>query len=179
MNSISLGLALLLLGLPISKQEAKPPDSMKDCPMHAQHMVQQSHHATMESHGDQAMGFPHDKTTHHFRLISDGGTIEVTANDPNDKANTEAIRSHLSHIAKMFGEGDFSAPMFTHDIVPPGITTMKLMKSAIHYAYEELPSGGRVQIQSADQVALASIHDFLRFQIAEHQTGDSVEVNQK
>lgn len=179
MNRIALGLALLLLGLPISAQETKPVDSMKDCPMHAQHMDQQSHQATMESHGDQAMGFPHDKTTHHFRLLSDGGSIEVTANAPNDKANTEAIRSHLSHIAKAFAEGDFSAPMFTHDTVPPGVTTMKLMKPAIHYAYEELPSGGRVRIQSADPIALASIHDFLRFQIAEHQTGDPVEVAEK
>jgi hypothetical protein len=179
MNSIALGLALLLLGLPISAQEAKPLDSMKDCPMHAQHMAQQSRHAAMESHGDRAMGFPHDKTTHHFRLLSDGGTVEVTANDPNDNANTQAIRSHLSHIAKMFAEGDFSGPMFTHDTVPPGVTTMKLMKSAIHYAYEELPPGGRVRIQSVDPIALASIHDFLRFQIAEHQTGDSVEVAEK
>src|SRR5437899_2168541 len=115
--NIVLGLALLLLASPIAAQETKPAGSMKDCPMHAQHMAQQSHHSTMESHGDQAMGFPHDKTTHHFRLISDGGTIEVTVNDPNDKANTEAIRSHLSHIAKMFGDGNFSAPMFTHDTV--------------------------------------------------------------
>lgn len=179
MNSIALGLALLLLGFPIFAQEKKPTDSMKDCPMHAQHMAQQSHHATVISHGDQAMGFPHDKTTHHFRLISDGGAIEVTSNHPNDKANTEAIRSHLSHIAMMFGDGDFSAPTFTHDTVPPGVTTMKLMKSAIHYTYEELPTGGRVRIQSADPIAVASIHDFLRFQIAEHETGDSVEVAQK
>ena len=179
MNRIAIGLSLLLLGLPLSAQGAKPADSMKDCPMHAQHMAQQSHHANMEKHGDQAMGFPHDKTTHHFRLLSDGGSIEVTTNDPNDKANAEAIRSHLSHIRTMFGNGDFSAPMFTHDTVPPGVTTMKLMKSSIHYAYEELPSGGRVQIQSADPIALASIHDFLRFQIAEHETGDSVEVAKK
>jgi hypothetical protein len=179
MNRIAIGLSLLLLSLPLSAQEAKAADSMKDCPMHAQHMAKQSHHATMESHGDQAMGFPHEKTTHHFLLISDGGSIEVTTNDPNDKANAEAIRAHLSHIAKMFGEGDFSAPILTHDTVPPGVTTMKLMKSAIHYTYEELPSGGRVRIQSADPIALASIHDFLRFQITEHQTGDSVEVGEK
>jgi len=179
MNSIALALALLLLGFPIFAQGTKPADSMKDCPMHAQHMAQRSHHATMESHGDQAMGFPHDKTTHHFRLISDGGAIEVTANDPKDKANIEAIRSHLSHIATMFADGDFSSPMFTHDTVPPGATTMKLMKSAIHYAYVEFPAGGTVRIQSADPIAVACIHDFLRFQIAEHETGDSVEVAQK
>ena len=52
------------------------------------------------------MGFPHDKTTHHFRMATNGGAIEVTANEATDKANLEAIRLHLSHLAKMFGNGD-------------------------------------------------------------------------
>jgi TusA-related sulfurtransferase len=69
--------------------------------------------------------------------------------------------------------------MFVHDSLPPGVTTMKLMKSAIHYAYEEMPSGGRVRIKSGDPIAVASIHDFIRFQITEHQTGDALEVEQK
>jgi hypothetical protein len=56
---------------------------------------------------------------------------------------------------------------------------MKLMKSAIHYAYEEMPSGGRVRIKSGDPIGVASIHDFMRFQITEHQTGDALEVAQK
>jgi hypothetical protein len=86
---------------------------------------------------------------------------------------------HLSHIAVMFGSGDFSTPMFIHAGVPPGATTMKLMKSQISYKYEQMPSGARVRIQSADPIALAAIHDFLRFQITDHQTGDSLEVAQK
>ena len=141
--------------------------------MHDSHAA---HHAVVESHGDQAMGFPHDKTAHHFRMTSDGGAIELTVNDLNDKTNTAAIRSHLSHIATMFGSGDFSTPMFVHDGVPPGVTTMKLMKSAIHYTYEEAPSGGRVRLKSDDPIAVAAIHDFIRFQITDHQTGDSLEV---
>ena len=121
------------------------------------------------------MGFSHDATTHHFRMAPDGGVIEVTANYANDKTSTEAIRSHLSHIAVMFGNGDFSTPMFVHDGVPPGVTTMKLLKAAIRYQYEEISYGGRVRIESSDPIALAAIHDFLRFQISDHQTGDSVE----
>jgi TusA-related sulfurtransferase len=166
----------LLLASPVFAQEAKPDDSMKDCPMHDQHAA---HHAAVESHGDQAMGFPRDKTTHHFRLLPDGGAIEVAANDPNDKSNIGAIRSHLSHIAMMFADGDFSTPMFVHDGVPPGVTTMKLLKSEIRYTYEEMPSGGAVRIKSDDPVALAAIHDFIRFQITDHQTGDSLEVAKK
>jgi hypothetical protein len=165
-------LPLLLLVMPVVAQDTKQ-DDMKDCPMHAQHTL---HHAVVQSRGDQAMGYPHDKTTHHFRMLSDGGAIEATANDPNDKANTTAIRSHLSHIAAMFSDADFSTPMFVHDGVPPGVTTMKLMKSAIHYTYEEMPNGGKVRIKSDDPIALAAIHDFLRFQINEHQTGDSLKI---
>jgi TusA-related sulfurtransferase len=165
-------LPLLLLGLPAFGQDTKQ-DDMKDCPMHAQHTAQ-SHQAMVESHGDQAMGFPHDKTTHHFRMLSNGGVIEVRVNNRDDKPNIAAIRSHLKHIARMFSKGDFSTPMLVHDGVPPGTTTMKLMKTTIHYDYEEMPTGGRVRIEANDPIAVAAINDFLRFQITEHQTGDSL-----
>ncbi len=170
--------AAVLVGLALSafSQDAKRDDAMKNCPMHD---GSQAHHAVVESHGDQAMGFPYDKTTHHFRMAVDGGAIEVNVNDSTDKTNVEAIRMHLSHIAQMFGNGDFSAPMFIHDGIPPGATTMTLMKSQITYKYEETPLGGRVRIQSTNPIALAAIHDFIRFQIMEHQTGDSLEEGQK
>jgi hypothetical protein len=79
------------------------------------------HQADVEKHGDEAMGFPHDKTTHHFLLYSDGGAIEVTVNDNKDSQNLQAIRSHLTHIVTMFSNGEFSIPMFVHDQVPPGV----------------------------------------------------------
>lgn len=175
-----LAAATLLLGcLPAipsvaqdSKQSSKS-DDMQNCPMHQQHM-EDAHHAAVNKHGDQAMGFAHYKTTHHFLLASDGGTIDLTTNEAGDKTNAEAIRSHLSHIALAFTDGDFSAPMFIHDGIPPGVTTMQLLKAAIHYQYEEITSGGRVRIVSADPIAVAAIHDFLRFQITEHRTGDNL-----
>ena len=49
----------------------------KSCPIHNEHAKGSSQHlAGVEKRGDQAMGFPHNKTTHHFRLYSDGGAIE-------------------------------------------------------------------------------------------------------
>jgi len=152
-----------------------PSTSETTCPMHASHMGSDAHHAMVESHGDKAMGFPHDKTTHHFRLPEDGGAIEVTANDPKDSANIDAIRMHLTHIAQVFSEGDFSIPMFVHDTVPPGVTTMKLLKEKVHFEYHSIEAGGRVSIVSQDPVAQAAIHDFLRFQITDHRTGDTLE----
>ena len=58
---------------------------MKSCPMHPQ--TKSEHQADIEKHGDMAMGFPHDQTTHHFRLLPDGGAIEVTVNDAKDIEN--------------------------------------------------------------------------------------------
>jgi TusA-related sulfurtransferase len=122
------------------------------------------------------MGFPRDKTAHHFRLYSDGGAIEVTANDSNDSENIKAIRGHLEHIATMFSNGDFSTPMFVHDQVPPGVPIMKDKRAQISYTFEQSPSGAIVRIKTTDPDALKAVRDFLRFQIEEHHTGDATEV---
>jgi hypothetical protein len=125
------------------------------------------------------MGFDHEKTTHHFTLTTDGGIIAVSANDESDTASRDAIRNHLSHIATMFAAGDFDAPMLIHDQVPPGVPVMKEKKAAIRYTFEETKTGGRVVISTADPKAVSAIHDFLHFQISDHQTGDSGEVKPK
>jgi hypothetical protein len=115
--------------------------------MHKEHMKEASQHQVdVEKNGDKAMGFPHDKTTHHFRLYSDGGAIEVTVNDRKDSQNLQAIRSHLTHIASMFSNGEFSIPLFVHDQVPPGVPMMKDKHAEISYSFEELSAGGRVRI---------------------------------
>jgi hypothetical protein len=56
------------------------------------------------------------------------------------------------------------------------VTTMKLLKEKIRFAYQPLEGGGRVSMASEDAVALAAIHDFLRFQITDHRTGDPLQV---
>lgn len=160
----------LFSGLQLGAQD------MQSCPMHKEHVKEaMQHQADVEKHGDEAMGFPHDKTTHHFRLYSDGGAIEVTVNDSKDSQNMQAIRSHLAHIATMFSNGEFSIPIFVHDQVPPGVPVMKDKRAEISYAFEELPTGGRVRIKTANADALEAVHDFLRFQISDHHTGDTVE----
>ncbi len=137
------------------------------------------HHSGVDSRGDHVMGFDHDKTTHHFLLTASGGIIQVTANAEADTASRDAIRSHLSHIAVMFAEGNFDAPMLIHDRVPPGVPVMKEKGKAIHWTYVELPSGGQVVIATDDPAARAAIHEFLRFQIEDHRTGDPLEVGKE
>jgi hypothetical protein len=136
-----------------------------------------SHHAGVDERGDRVMGFDHTKTTHHFRLMAAGGVIEVSANSEDDEASRDAVRAHLAHIAKMFAEGNFDAPMFIHDRVPPGVTVLKRDREAIRWVYEDTPTGGRVVATTKSSAALEAIHAFLRFQIEDHRTGDSTEIS--
>lgn len=172
--------AALLLALLVSLaggQDTKQDDGMKNCPMHDQHTKTSSQHQSdVEKHGDEAMRFAHEKTTHHFLVYTDGGSIEVTANDDKDTGSVQAIRAHLAHIATMFSVGNFSIPMFVHDQVPPGVDVMKTHRNEISYSFEEIPSGGRVRIKASSGDTLTAVRDFLRFQIEDHHTGDSTDL---
>ena len=152
---------------------------MASCPMHQQHMMQKAdaaHHHGVESRGDEAMGFSHEKTTHHFRLLRDGGAIEVEANDPKDAANRDQIRTHLSQIAEMFAAGNFETPLFIHGETPTGVADMKRLREAIGYRFETTAQGGRVRITARSPEAIQAVHEFLKFQITDHQTGDPLTV---
>ncbi|MFN7940997.1 MAG: hypothetical protein U0X73_05335 [Thermoanaerobaculia bacterium] len=164
-----------------------------NCPMHAQHMaaaraeaspgaathemtIDPGHAAAVDARGDRVMGFGHGVTSHHFLLLADGGAIAAEALDPADTTSRDAIRRHFADIAAAFAHGDFSAPLAIHGVQPPGVETLRLVADRVTYAVEPTPAGGRVRISTADPVALAAVHDFLRFQIAEHRTGDPVAV---
>ena len=139
--------------------------------------ARQGHHGSSDQRGAMVMGFDQARTTHHFLLFNDGGAIDVSVNDPADTNNRDAIRSHLPHIAMMFGEGNFDAPMLVHDSKNvPGTKLMTERKSAIRYQYVETAKGGRVNILTSDPEALAAVHAFLKFQIVEHKTGDPTTV---
>ena len=122
------------------------------------------------------MGFSHERTTHHFHLLADGGALEIQSNEPTDAATQEAIRQHLVMIAVKFSQGDFAIPMFIHATVPPGVETMKRLKSKVTFEAENTERGAQLRMTTHDAEALAAIHSFLRFQIQEYQTGDSIKL---
>ena len=161
---------LIAITLMLPGQTLAQTKSGSECPMMS------AHQKGVNERGDHVMGFSHDKTTHHFRLYADGGAIEVTANAPEDTASRDQIRTHLTHIAQMFAAGDFNAPMLIHDRVPPGVPKMKRIKEEISYQYSEMERGGVVRITTKNPEALGAVHQFLRFQISDHQTGDSLQV---
>ena len=162
--------------------------SSEDCPMMKKEESQTSktdmdnrsnhseHHTMVMKNGEKEMGFSQTETTHHFLIMKDGGAIQVEVNDAQDTETRNKIRKHLAEIAQAFKNGIFTTPFAVHGQVPPGVSTMEQLKDKIQYNYEETAKGARVRISTDNSPALAAIHDFLKFQIEEHQTGDLTSV---
>jgi hypothetical protein len=191
MNAL-LTVAILALGPSFAGQQEKPASQekpansdMASCPMHEKHSAEakaahddEDHrHKGVVERGDQVMGFSHETTKHHFRIYVDGGAIEAEAKDAKDTQSRDAIRAHFAHIAKLFAHGDFSIPMLIHAQEPPGAEAMKRLRAEIDYKPENMERGGRIRITTKNAEALEAIHSFLRFQITDHQTGDSLQVS--
>jgi hypothetical protein len=139
---------------------------------HEEHRTAMAKADAMKKRGATAMGFDQDATVHHFRLEPDGGTIEVHVKNTADATSRAAIRAHLKGITSQFARGDFSKPLLTHAEHPPGAMRMAQLRSTINYQYEDTDDGGRVRVRSSNAEAIRAVHEFLRYQIREHRTGD-------
>jgi len=172
MNRLMLTL-VVASGLATGSAAQDPQHTMPPGMTHEEHLRQLQKDADLKMRGAAAMGFDQETTVHHFLLRADGGAIEVSVRNSSDRSGRDQIREHLRDIAKAFAAGDFATPLATHGEMPPGAEAMQARRSAITYSYDERSGGGRVRIVTNDRVAVAAIHDFLRYQIREHATGDS------
>lgn len=180
---VILGVAGLAASQQPPAKEQKPDPAV--CPLHEEHTkakkaataAHEHDFAAMNKRGDDArgMGFSQTETTHHFLLQKSGGAIQVEVNNAKDDANRDAIRKHLRNIADSFTKGDFSIPNFVHGEDPAGVKELRTLEKAVQYRFEELPQGGRVVLVAKSAEALQAVHSFLRYQIYEHRTGDSLE----
>jgi hypothetical protein len=134
--------------------------------------AQADHDSQLAHRSDHEMGFSHEKTTHHFELNQDGGIIEVRANDLKDTESRDHIRGHFHHIVQMFAAGNFNVPMLVHAQSVPGTVLMSQAKDQLHWELQETPRGAKIVIAADNKRALDAVHEFLRFQIADHKTGD-------
>ena len=66
--------------------------------------------------------------------------------------------------------------MFIHDMAPPGVEVMQRLKGQITYTAENTAQGAQVRIATSNPEALKAVHEFLRFQIQDHRTGDPLTV---
>jgi hypothetical protein len=173
-------LLFTLLTAPLYAQTMDP----ATCPMHEEHMKAANAAKAVVPNGDAKHGAgvdarhdtlvaSHATTRHSFRLFQDGGAIELRATDSSDQATIDNVRAHLKNIAAQFEKNDFSTPAFVHGREPAGVAGMKQRHDAIQFRYEPVEGGGRIRMTTANGDALGSIHDFLKFQVVEHRTGNS------
>jgi hypothetical protein len=141
---------------------------------HEEHLKQLNQDAELKKRGALAMGFDQDKASHHFYLTEAGGVIEVSVNEDTDAETRKQVRDHLRAISQQFAEGVFTSPIATHAEVPPGVPVMRERKARITYRCTETPTGAQVVISTTDRKARRAVHDFLKYQIREHGTGDPV-----
>jgi hypothetical protein len=118
------------------------------------------------------MAFDQSKIDHHFYLYEDGGAIEVTVKDRKDAASLSTIRSSLPQIAQKFAAGDFVMPEFVRTQDAPGTDGLRRLRDRIAYRYDDMRDGGRVRMSTRHARALLAVHEFLRFLIKDHKTGD-------
>jgi hypothetical protein len=163
LTKIVLALAALLAPAAVLGQDHS------SCPMRSKAA---EHRAAVDHRHDAATGVSHADSVHHFLLTPDGGTIRLEATPDAPAEDREQIRIHLRHVARAFAAGNFDLPMLIHAQVPSGVAVMKKRKARIQYAFSETDRGGEVRITTRDTAARAAVHDFLRFQIDDHGTGD-------
>jgi hypothetical protein len=169
-------LTALVVATGLAAAPAPAHDDPSACPMHAAHQAESAggakHHDDVDRRHDDATGVAHADSEHHFVIEPRGGSIRLEVTNPEDTAGRDHIRAHLSKIASDFGQGRFDLPLRIHDRLPPGVETMRRLRAEIRYRFVATPRGGRVEMATANAEARAAIHEFLRFQIDEHRTGD-------
>jgi len=53
---------------------------------------------------------------------------------------------------------------------------MKRLANEIEYGVEDMRAGARIVVTTRNAEALSAIHKFLKFQIEDYRTGDSLQV---
>jgi hypothetical protein len=78
----------------------------------------------------------------------------------------------LIATAGLSSSGNFNVPMLVHSTTVPGTEPMTRLKDQLHWDLQETPRGARIVITVDNKEALDAVHQFLRFQIEDHKTGN-------
>ncbi len=119
--------------------------------------------------GRQAMPFDLEQTTHIFSKTPNGGIQQVVAKDNTNAGQIDAIRQHLSKIAKEFKHGNFSTPAKIHGDDMPGLNEMRNAKPGlILIDYHELPEGAEIAFSSQEPTLIDAVHRYFDAQLSDH-----------
>jgi hypothetical protein len=128
----------------------------------------QSRQEQVARSGAAVMPFDLARTKHFFDDSKTGGVETVTANDQDDAAQIELIRTHLKTESQRFGNGDFSDPARIHGKDMPGLAGLAGAGNKLHVSYQQLQAGASLTFDSDDQAVVGAVHDWFAAQRSDH-----------
>jgi hypothetical protein len=165
-------LTLMMLAIPACAQKPAPARGADSTTLHQMHhpAANDSAFAALQQRGKTAMGVDQYASRHQFDALPDGGRIALQQ-PGGDSAAVQTIRAHMQDIARAFGAGDFSTPMFVHNSAKvPGTAVLAAKKDVIRYVYRPLPDGAELRLYTRDADVLKAIQEFMAFQRSDHRT---------
>jgi hypothetical protein len=118
--------------------------------------------------------FDKTRTKLHFELLPNGGAIDLTAKSPPNAKTEEELQALAQYISASLASGNFALQIFVEPVAPPNLPQLTKHKDDFAYQIEKVANTTRIRIATTDMVALQALHDFLRFEIVAHKTGDSM-----
>lgn len=125
-----------------------------------------------------AMGVSLDKVTVHFYLVKNGGVMELLAKDPGDNSTVEALQKYLQNQKDLWEKGKETAVTDVHLRAPESAATMRRLRNDITFYAAKMDNGGVLRMFSINDQARTAIQDYMKFEIAEHNTGDPTTLDQ-
>jgi hypothetical protein len=129
--------------------------------------------AQVADRGAEVMPFDLDATTHIFTNTDDGGIQVVTADDPADQYQIDAIREHLTEERERFARGDFDDPATIHGHDMPGVADLTTGYTDVVVTYVETPGGAQLTYATDVPRLVDAIHAWFDRQLMDH--GDDAE----
>ncbi len=160
-RTLSILVAFLVLGA-LASAQAAPQDPMD----------------ALNARFSRVLGVSVEKVVLHFYLVKNGGVIDLTAKDPKDSITVNAIQKYLQNQKELWEKGKESAVTHIHERPPEAAATMRKLRNDITFYTAKTDAGAVLRMFSINDQARGAIQDYLKFEIAEHKTGDSPTVDQ-
>lgn len=157
-----IGIVCLLLAFATAQSAATSPDPDQE----------------LRARFSKALGIDVDRIVQHYYLVKNGGVVELAAKDPADTAAIDAIRKFLVEQRKLYEKGKNETDADVHGKVPDGLPLIKKFRDEITFFATDTTNGAVLRMFSMNPTARSAIQDYMKFQIAEHKTGDSPTINQ-
>lgn len=124
-----------------------------------------------------SLGVSLDKIVLHYYLVKNGGVVELTAKDPGDTATVTAIQKYLQTQKELWEKGKDPVTEI-HGKAPDSAAVMRKLRNDITFYMAKTDEGAVLRMFSINDQARGAIQDYLKFEIAEHKTGDSPTIDQ-